>query len=284
MEDVSLYEFAANYKFDKIGENGEREYKLQSKPFLPNHRKFNPMQEAERDDFYYSLIFLFVPFRDDSTLVMEGKTMEEAFWHHREASIRGIENHFNKLQILLEAERNWKKIVDARNKAGFTKEELIDNKEDHEPKLLGEIMEAVADIADMHINVPNLTLEKREAMLNVDQKRIFDKIKSHLISEKEREDLLENESSRLLRLDSIKPLRMFISGVGGTGDLLQLPPVKGRPVFKKISNKLVKTRLGAANAVNIWKETVEYDELLINERQKGDELSLRCLILLGMAV
>ena len=65
-------------------------------------------------------------------------------------------------------------------------------------------MEAVADIADMHINVPNLTLEQREAMLKVDQKRIFDKIKSH-------------ESSRLLRLDTIKPLRMFISGVGGTG-------------------------------------------------------------------
>ena len=55
------------------------------------------------------------------------------------------------------------------------------------------------------------------------------------------------------------------------GDLLQLPPVNGRPVFNKISNKLVKTRLGAANAVNIWKETVEYDELTINERQKGDE-------------
>uniref|UniRef100_A0A1X7V8K6 Uncharacterized protein n=1 Tax=Amphimedon queenslandica TaxID=400682 RepID=A0A1X7V8K6_AMPQE len=50
VEDVSLYEFVANYKFDKIGENGETEYKLQSKPVLPNHRKFNPMQEAERDN------------------------------------------------------------------------------------------------------------------------------------------------------------------------------------------------------------------------------------------
>ena len=50
------------------------------------HRKFNPMKETERDNFYYSLIFLFVPFRDESTLVMEGETMEEAFrsvytWH-----------------------------------------------------------------------------------------------------------------------------------------------------------------------------------------------------------
>ena len=30
MEDVSLYEFVANYKFDKIGKDGEREYQSQS--------------------------------------------------------------------------------------------------------------------------------------------------------------------------------------------------------------------------------------------------------------
>ena len=142
------------------------------------------MKEMERDDFYYLLIFLFVPFRDESTLVMEGETMEEAFRRDREASIRGIE---------IEAERNWKKVVDARNKAGFTEEELHDNKDDDEPQLLGEIMEAVADIADMHINVPNLTLEQKEAMLNVHQKRIFDKFKSRFMSQKEREDLLEND-------------------------------------------------------------------------------------------
>uniref|UniRef100_A0A1X7UJ17 Uncharacterized protein n=1 Tax=Amphimedon queenslandica TaxID=400682 RepID=A0A1X7UJ17_AMPQE len=85
------------------------------------------MQDEEREDFYYLLIFLFVPFRDESTLVMEGETMEEAFVCHIKACICGIKNYFNKLQKLSETECNWKKIVDARNKAGFT-EELPDNK------------------------------------------------------------------------------------------------------------------------------------------------------------
>uniref|UniRef100_A0A1X7TH46 Uncharacterized protein n=1 Tax=Amphimedon queenslandica TaxID=400682 RepID=A0A1X7TH46_AMPQE len=48
-------------------------------------------------------------------------------------------------------------------------------------------------------------------------------------------------------------------------------------LFIKISNKLVKTRLGAANAVNIWKKTVEYDELTINEQHKGDETFFKML-------
>ena len=45
------------------------------------------------------------------------------------------------------------------------------------PQLLGEVMEAVADIADMHINVPILTLEQRKAMLNVDKKEFLIKLR-----------------------------------------------------------------------------------------------------------
>uniref|UniRef100_A0A1X7UZW7 ATP-dependent DNA helicase n=1 Tax=Amphimedon queenslandica TaxID=400682 RepID=A0A1X7UZW7_AMPQE len=78
----------------------------------------------------------------------------------------------------------------------------------------------------MHINVPNLTLEQRETMLNVDQKIIFDKIKKHLISQKELEDLLEKVSSKLLRLNNIKPLWMFNSGVGGSGKSFLIEAIK----------------------------------------------------------
>ena len=50
------------------------------------------------------------------------------------------------------------------------------------------------------------------------------------------------------------------------GDLLQLPPVNGRPVFQNVSSTIFKQRLGSGCVFNIWKETVEYDELTINER------------------
>ena len=53
-------------------------------------------------------------------------------------------------------------------------------------------------------------------------------------------------------------------------DLLQLPSVNGVPVFDKLNNKAVLPKLGCMTSVNIWKETVVYDELTINERQKKD--------------
>ena len=54
------------------------------------------------------------------------------------------------------------------------------------------------------------------------------------------------------------------------GDLLQLPPVNGRPVFEKVVRKAILAKLGCMMSVNIWQETVTYDELTINECQKKD--------------
>ena len=56
------------------------------------------------------------------------------------------------------------------------------------------------------------------------------------------------------------------------GDLLQLPPVNGAPIFECLSQKIVQYRLGCATAVNNWKETIVNDELTINERQKSDQM------------
>ena len=45
------------------------------------------------------------------------------------------------------------------------------------------------------------------------------------------------------------------------GDILQLPPVTGSHVFSKLCNKLISSRMGSIALVNIWRETIVYDEL-----------------------
>ena len=389
LENVCLYDFVAHYKYDGNDKNGERKYRKLTKPVLPNHKIFNPLKEEERESYYYSLMILFVPFRYEAGLILHGETVEEAFQRHRNDN-DSLNMHHDKLQNLLGAEKKWKEIQDARKSIGLgeAEEAELKNRDDDEPQLLGEIMDAVNDIADMNNNVPNLSLDQRVAMLNSDQKRIYDKIKQHLTKQKQQEDL---SSDNDVKIDDIQPLRMFISGVGGTGksflietikcfvdslwkaksgelscaivaptglaafnvggltihrlfqlpiehegktagywslpkdtqkkfqttfrplkiiivdevsmvsnlnltylhlrlddiygsndwfgskniifvgDLLQLPPVNGRPVFQNVSSTIVKQRLGSGCAINIWKETVEYDELTINERQKGDQ-------------
>ena len=55
------------------------------------------------------------------------------------------------------------------------------------------------------------------------------------------------------------------------GDLLQLEPVGGQPVFSAVPDSVIKYRIGSVTSPNICEETVVYDELTINERQKGDK-------------
>ena len=75
-----------------------------------------------------------------------------------------------------------------------------------------------------------------------------------------------------LRLDEIFARDQWFGGVNVlfVGDILQLPPVNGASVFERITNKSVGTKLGCMTSVNIWQDTVLYDEFTINERQKSD--------------
>jgi len=51
--------------------NGDRKYLKLKKPCLPNHKLFDPEKEAQREEHYYSLILLFVPFRMESSLLLD---------------------------------------------------------------------------------------------------------------------------------------------------------------------------------------------------------------------
>ena len=68
MEDVYLYDFVANYVKCGIDEDGKTKYRKLNKSVLPNHKIFNPKKEDEKESYFYSLLLLFVPFRNEDEL------------------------------------------------------------------------------------------------------------------------------------------------------------------------------------------------------------------------
>ena len=69
----------AHYKRDKKDKDGNRVYRMLTKPRLIQHKYFDPEKPEERENFFYSLLLLFVPFRDEGSLLLENETAEQAF-------------------------------------------------------------------------------------------------------------------------------------------------------------------------------------------------------------
>ena len=216
LEDICLYDFIANYDYcGTDSKTGERQYRNLTKPRLYNHRLFDPEKEEQRQGYYYSLILLFVPFRDESSLLLDNETAEEAFRRLLPAESDGSAYH-SRLQKILQAQVSIKKINDARQADG---EEHKTSKEDDEPQLMGEARAAMKDLFDINTNQPDtLSLEQRVAMLNTDQRRVFDKVKAHFLHQK------EHEANKCAC--DFTPLRMFVSGVGGTGKSFLIETIK----------------------------------------------------------
>jgi len=66
---VCLYDFVKWYTYKHTDASGNRVYQKLKKPCLPNHHLYNPSKENEREEYFFSLLPLFVPFRDEKELV-----------------------------------------------------------------------------------------------------------------------------------------------------------------------------------------------------------------------
>ena len=130
-------------------------------------------------------MLLFLPFRDESQLLLSDETAEVAF--QRLMSDQAVEHH-QKLQIMLEAQSASKKIEEAREAEIASDKQDEDNCDD-EPQLVGEPKCEVIDTTSLVTPIPDkLDLDSRISMLNVDQRRVFDKLRDHFLHEKLHED------------------------------------------------------------------------------------------------
>ena len=69
MENVCLYDLVKDFDRSGIDSKGQHTYRKLTKPHLPKHKLYDPSRENEREDYYYSLLLLFVPFRSEADLM-----------------------------------------------------------------------------------------------------------------------------------------------------------------------------------------------------------------------
>ena len=76
-----------------------------------------PEKKDQKEDYFYSLILLFVPFKDEASLLNGNETAEEAFQCLLPAS-DDCQNYHSRLQTMLKANVNLKAIREARQTDG----------------------------------------------------------------------------------------------------------------------------------------------------------------------
>ena len=206
LSEVCLFDFVKWYRRGDNDADGRRQYVRLGKPKIPNHRIYDPNKPDERGAYFYSLLLLFVPFTDESQLAGDGQTAEEAFNEHF-LECTSMEDHHKSLQKMLQAQKKVKRINEAR------KEEEVPEDDDAAAeeegiKLVGEAEEAMHDVHDMDCDT--IGLSGSIVMLNEDQRWIFEQVTDHLNHQWRHE---HDEC----KCKDMKPLHMFVSGVGGTG-------------------------------------------------------------------
>lgn len=166
MEELCLYEFVKSYTFDCIDSSGNQKYRKLNKVCLPNHQIYDPNKEDEKEAYYYSLLPLFVPFREETNLVKDGQSAKEAFKLFF-STHKSIGDHHEKLIRMLAAQS----IVHNINEVHDEDEREIDTEEDIDgPLILGETEAAMNDVRDLdYKEFHGVELQNQIKMFNSDQ-------------------------------------------------------------------------------------------------------------------
>ena len=178
LEEVCLYDFIKHYAYCGSDSSGNRKYRKLIKPHLPNHRLYDPSKENERESYYFSLLLLFVPFRDESDLIGEHGSAEQAF-NSFLASSSDMKGHPEKLLKMFQAQVKVREINEHSEAVEEVKKD--DENELEGVEIVGEAIATMNNVHDMDVNKANdFNLDERIEILNSDQLHVFTTVNEHL--------------------------------------------------------------------------------------------------------
>ncbi|XP_070528970.1 uncharacterized protein [Cardiocondyla obscurior] len=214
LESVSLYEFAKWYDVTTTEPKNKliEYYKIDSKHFLKrrrcacliNHYKYNV--ETQPEDYFFSLLLMFKPWRNLDDLKDNCDTYAEAFEKAKLHLTEALQYH-EKVQELQKAFENAKQLVQQVDEELQQKNVSQDDPDNPIGIQNIEAGEAMQDFRDLGEKIDNIDVSEMIAKLNANQLRVFDRV-------------IDTVRSK----DSI--LRLYVSGEGGTGKSFLIKTIK----------------------------------------------------------
>lgn len=210
LQQLCLYDFASRYEIVKTKPKRVEEFHVYGKlfvkrrkyPFMINHYNYNMEKDSEK--YFYTLLLLYKPFIQETELLGSFKTYAESFDYWKDELTDALQYH-EKLQDIARA----RKALDERVQQIEDASQEPDEDNCGSQNALGHdhiVDDAVDDMRaclDVDIISDN-DIQQMVGTLNADQSRVFTNIQTTLLQQTNQDP-------------TVKMLRMFISGVGGTG-------------------------------------------------------------------
>ena len=222
LEETSLYDFVAWYDLDSKEPSSNLTYfpffdrflKKRLRPYLINHFRYNPNQDAEK--YFYSILLLFKPWRQCDSLLGDHSSYMDAFNACKDSLIDGLKYH-EQVSHLQEADANVRELINKR------REEMeAEDMQSSDAAVEGPLRYVATEVHDVMVDFEELVchvnpddVQNMIAQLNDDQLRVFNKVKT----------TIEAQVSTGAR-DDAELCRMFISGCGGTGKSFLIKTVR----------------------------------------------------------
>ena len=222
LEDTNLYDFLAWYDLgsDEPKRSAiyfpfiDRFLKKRSNPYLVNHFRYNPNQDAEK--YFYSILLLFKPWRQCDSLLGDHSTYMDAFNACKDSLIDGLQYHAQ-LSRLQEADTNVRELISNRREEMEAEDMLSSDVPPEGPLryVATEVHDVMADFEDLACHVDPIDVQDMINRLNEDQLRVFTKVKATI------EAQVSTDAT-----DGAELFRLFVSGCGGTGKSFLIQTVR----------------------------------------------------------
>jgi len=245
LQNASLHEVMAWYERQKSGTDEMKVNTLplylrrRQKPYIVTHQNVNPHQSEEHRQLYYSnLLKLFVPWRSQSDLVVDGKGPEDVFNDLSQQYPEMADYHKQYTQTET-AERELEDAVRRRGQEPDDNDVEPDS-DNEEGALQGcavdHMQTAMNDIQEAHrtstMDAGKPALREAYSQLNVDQKRIVDRVAEMVCHGEE-------------------PVHLIVSGQGGTGKS-RVIDILNRIVSSHFGEGLVSVITAGPTGLSAW--------------------------------